>query len=126
MNGDNLYEEDRITMILKNRTGEQYTLTPTGYAPDGQSLTVDLPADIKPSHYAIQMVRKGQPVSAFSRLIVSRERSQPAIVSFNYSSVNQNPDVPMVMEREKRQSVTFIIAQSIGLVRLKFIPVSAN
>ena len=126
MGGLNLFEADHIQLVLTNQTGDVYTLTPTSYATDGKSLTVDLPTTIKPSQYAIQMKRQGELVASYSRMIISRDRSQPAIVSFNYTRINQDPTIPLTMERGKRQLVTFVISSGIATARLKFISVDAG
>ena len=124
--GVNLIESDQIELLLKNQTGQQYKLTPTNYTTDGKSMSINIPADIKPSQYSVQFIRKGQLVPSYSRTIISRDRSQPAIISINYGAINVIPDSPLALVRGNRQGITYVISQNVTNVRLKLIPVVAG
>lgn len=126
MDGCNLFEEDQIQLLLKNQTGERYILTPINYAADGRSLTVNLPSDMKSSQYAVQMVRKGQSVASFSRIIVSGNQLKPAFIYMSSIDPSQDPAVPVIIKRGNSQFFASTIVPGVAKIRLKLIPVGTT
>ncbi|TAE32926.1 MAG: hypothetical protein EAZ91_03440 [Cytophagales bacterium] len=121
--GANLFAEDQIELRLKNLNGDQYTLKPSSYAPDGTSMTVNIPAAVKPSQYTTQMIRKGELVASYGRMVISSTRSQPAFIWFSDLTVFLSPNTAFGIDRGKRQTF-FYVNSGVGNVRLKFTPVA--
>lgn len=124
-----LYERDKVEMLLRNREGKEYIITPTSYATDGKRMKFNLPTDIKPSQYSLQLMRRGRLVDFYSRFLVqTKDRTQPQLIHIRDANLfllqRDNSAEPIQLQRNKEYGFNYVITNNARQVVVKLVSVN--
>ncbi|GAB3987166.1 hypothetical protein GCM10028807_06380 [Spirosoma daeguense] len=105
INGENLFADDSPELLFRRVTGERFRVKPTNVSTFGRSLRIDLPADLTPGYYYVQLMSGGQAIGATYRFTVLRQPEQPSVFSIDTLLASATAS-PLVLQRMKNYSAS--------------------
>jgi hypothetical protein len=102
MRGDNLFA-DELTGRLTAQNGQTWSLKPTSSAPNGTTLAMGVPAELKPGYYSFQLLRNNFETGNCLRFSVRQSLSHPQIYSMN-GQTTCLAQSPVTLSRSAQQS----------------------
>ena len=121
LQGSNVFEGDGFEAVLKNRNGAEYRVKPTNFQPTGRA-DFDL-SGLPSGNYYVYLLQNGQLTSAKNRVIIIKDKNQPAIHFFKGLAGGYLE--PLRFKRDQKEWFIFTPFGPYGknpVTRLKFDP----
>lgn len=107
VSGENLFA-DELTGKLTDLNGQTWSLKPTYTSPYGGYITMDVPTDLKPGYYALQLFSSNAQIGNCLRFSVQLTGNHPQIYSMNGQAICL-AQAPVTLRRSVPQ--TIIVSQ---------------